>query len=548
LVAAMPNSTLVDYAQMADLQKACTECTLMCNSTVLFVVTRKVGDTLLRGDISKGVFRPLVPVPMRDTVMAAVHNLAHPGVEATVRSVSAKFCWPKMAKQVRLFARQCISCQKAKVSTHIHLAPAAIPVPQRRFEHVHVDIVGPLPTSSGFSYLFTVIDRTTRWPEAIPLSGISAAECAAALFSGWIQRFGVPAYITSDRGTQFTSSLWSALCELLSITHIQTTAYHPQSNGLVERFHRRLKDSLRARLAGSDWIDHLPWVLLGVRTSTPLEGGLSPAEAVMGCQPFLPGQFLPVGEPPLEGFLDELRASSLKTPRPVAHKNTPLPVSLPPELWITDFVLIRKDGISPPLSQPYDGPYRVVRRSLHSFQLQVGSKTEEVSTHRLKVCRAPADTAAAVPPRRGRPPSKPLPSDGAQSPNQNPGEHTSKAKHGKCRGRPLHSAGNSPDTAEKTARKNLATFGTQPTLRKKQTGGPRAVAAHSSPALPTQMGERTGIIKSVSFSCKIQIIPQVFQDTPPAKLRNPDPYLGSGSSRPSRIRKQPERYGISRDP
>jgi hypothetical protein len=220
----------------------------------------------------------------------------------------------------------------------------------------------------------------------------------------------------------------------LSITHIQTTAYHPQSNGLVEIFHRRLKDSLRARLAGSDWIDHLPWVLLGIRTSTPLEGGLSPAEAVMGCQPFLPGQFLPVREPPLEGFLDELRASSLRTPRPVAHKNTPLPVSLPPELWMTDFVLIRKDGISPPLSQPYDGPYRVIRRSLHSFQLQVGSKTEEVSTHRLKVCRAPADTA--VPPRRGRPPSKPLPSDGAQSPNQNPGEHTSKTKHGKCRGRP----------------------------------------------------------------------------------------------------------------
>ncbi len=236
LVAAVPNSTLVDYVQMAGLQKECTECTLMCNSTALFVVTRKVDDTLLRGVISKGVFRPLVPVSMRDKVMAAVHNLAHPGVEATVRLVSAKFCWPKMAKQVRLFACQCISCQKAKVSTHVHLAPASIPVPQRRFEHVHVDIVGPLPSSSGFSYLFTVIDRTTRWPEAIPLAGISAAECAAALFSGWIQRFGVPAYITSDRRTQFTSSLWAALCELLSITHIQTTAYHPQSNSLVERF------------------------------------------------------------------------------------------------------------------------------------------------------------------------------------------------------------------------------------------------------------------------------------------------------------------------
>jgi hypothetical protein len=406
----------------------------MCNSTALFVVTRKVGDTLLRDDISGGVFRPLVLVSMRDMVMAAAHNLAHPGVEATVRLVSAKFCWPKMAKQVRLFARQCISCQKAKVSTHIQLAPASIPVPQRRFEHLHVDIVGPLPSSSGFSCLFTVIDRTTRWPEAIPLSGISAAECAAALFTGWIQRFRVPAYITPDRGTQFTSSLWAALCELLSITHIQTTAYHPQSNCLVERFHRCLKDSLRARLASSDWVDHLPWVLLGIRSSIPLEGGLSPAEAVMGCQPLLPSQYLPVGEPLLESFLNEPRASFLKTPRPVTHKNTPLPVSLPPELLMTDFVLIRKDVNSPPLSQPYDGPYRVLRRSLHSFQLQVGFKTEEVSTHRLKVCRATADTAAAIPPRRGRSLSKPFPSDGAQTPYQNLGEPTSKTKHGKCGG------------------------------------------------------------------------------------------------------------------
>jgi transposase InsO family protein len=257
LVATLPISTPIDYVQMASLQHSCTECTQMCNSTVLFVVTRKIGETLLRGDISKNVFRPLVPVSMRSAVIAAIHNVAHPGVEATVRLVTAKFCWPKMAKQIRLFSQQCIFCQRAKISTHVHLAPAVIPVPQRRFEHVHVDLVGPLPTSSGFTYLFTVVDRTTRWPEAIPLSGISAAECAAALFSGWIQRFGVPAYITSDRGAQFTSSLWTSLCSLLSITHLQTTAYHPQSNGLVERFHRCLKDSLRARLAGADWLAHL---------------------------------------------------------------------------------------------------------------------------------------------------------------------------------------------------------------------------------------------------------------------------------------------------
>ncbi len=130
-----------------------------------------------------------------------------------------------------------------------------------------------------------MVDRTTRWPEAIPLSNIAVADCAAALFTGWIQRFGVPAIITSDRGAQFTSSLWTALCSLLSINHVTTATYHPQSNRLVERFHRRLKEALRARLATSDWMLHLPWVLLSIRTALPLEGGPSPAEAVMGCQP-----------------------------------------------------------------------------------------------------------------------------------------------------------------------------------------------------------------------------------------------------------------------
>jgi transposase InsO family protein len=63
------------------------------------------------------------------------------------------------------------------------------------------------------------------------------------------------------------SALWAGLCSLLNIQHSPTTAYHPQSNGLVERFHRWLKDALRsgAAAADADWHDHLPWVLLGIR-------------------------------------------------------------------------------------------------------------------------------------------------------------------------------------------------------------------------------------------------------------------------------------------
>ncbi len=140
--------------------------------------------------------------------------------------------------------------------------PQPIPIPQRRFSHLHV-LVGPLQYSNNFNYIFTIIiDRTSKWMEAIPLSDKSAAACAKALTFTWISRFGAPKTITSNRGSQFTSNLWFKLCEMLHISHKQTTAYHPESNGAVERLHRRLKDALCARAAAATWSEELPFVHL----------------------------------------------------------------------------------------------------------------------------------------------------------------------------------------------------------------------------------------------------------------------------------------------
>jgi transposase InsO family protein len=197
-----------------------------------------------------------------------------------------------MAKAVTLMAKACLYCQRGKVHKHVHPQPAEIPVPHRRFAHIHVDLVRPLPPLHGHTYLFTIIDRTSRWPEAIPLSSITVADSARALFTGWVSRFGVPATITSDRGAQFTSALWGGLCSLLNIQHSPTTAYHPQSNGLVEWFHRRLKDALWSQAAAADWHDHLPWVMLGIRASFREDSKFSPAEVVFGSQLILPGQFV----------------------------------------------------------------------------------------------------------------------------------------------------------------------------------------------------------------------------------------------------------------
>ena len=163
-----------------------------------------------------------------------------------------------------------------------------IPVPGWRFSHIHVDLVGPLPQSDGFSYLFTIIDRTTRWLEAVPLKSTTAEECARVILPSWIPLFGALSVITSDRGAQFTSSVWSALCRFLCIVHSPMTSFHPQSNGIVERFHRQLKVSLRACLAGTDWFHHLPLVLLGLRSVPREDSSVFTSEALFGSPLVLP--------------------------------------------------------------------------------------------------------------------------------------------------------------------------------------------------------------------------------------------------------------------
>ena len=211
-------------------------------------------------DISTGKPRPFVPKAFRRTIFNSLHNLSHPGIKATQRLITERYVWPSINRDVRQWTRSCLQCQRCKVQRHTCASLSNFEIPTARFSHVPIDLVGPLPPPNGNSYLLTCIDRFTRWPEAIPISTITAESVAQAFITHWIARFGVPHTINIDRGKQFESHLFAALTNFLATTRVRTTAYHPIANGLVERFHRyESKASLKATNDPSHWSECLAY-------------------------------------------------------------------------------------------------------------------------------------------------------------------------------------------------------------------------------------------------------------------------------------------------
>ena len=249
-----------------------------------------------------------------------------------------------------------------KVSRHNCLQPAHLIAPKSRFQHVHMDIVGPLPVSEGYRYLLTIIDRFSRWPEAFPLRDIEATTVCLAFVDGWISRFGAPKTLTTDQGSQFESHLFSALLNLTGSHSTRTTAYHPASNGMVERWHRCLKAAIMCH-ANPQWSRTLSTVLLGLRSSV-MDSGFSPAEFVYGTTLRIPAEFvLPDYESADQQiFLEEFRKHVRQVkPVPVGH-HCKRRVFVHKNLASCTNVFLRVTISRRSLEQPYTRPHKVLDR------------------------------------------------------------------------------------------------------------------------------------------------------------------------------------------
>ena len=405
----------IDWSEVASEQLLDPDCRRIKQdkNTPLNLKTIDIGNGTILVDISNGPARPLIPFSWRKRIFDVVHGLGHPGVERTRQTMTDKFVWPSIREDVSNWARECRHCQLAKVTRHTVPQIGDFPVPSKRFDHINVDIVGPLPASNGFRYLLTAVDRFTRWPAAIPMMDISAESVVDSFSHGWVSMFGIPSTVTTDRGSQFGSAIWKQLTSTWGISTSQTTAYHPEANGLVERFHRRLKESLIALAddVSTNWYWRLPCALLAIRTTLKPDIKASPSDLVFGEGLAVPGEVL-YSKSPSEEQLEQQRQQALANLRIEVARLQPTNTSahrrpnihIPESLQDCSHVFVRRGGIHSSLASPYIGPYRVISRNGLNFKVSIPGRGEEtVAISRLKPAVISADDEEPEPPARRRP-------------------------------------------------------------------------------------------------------------------------------------------------
>ncbi len=236
------------------------------------------------------VMRLMVPSCCRPLVLHLAHTVpwsGHLGQQKTYARISSRFYWPTLYTDVQTHCNTCAICQKTGAVSQRGRAPLQpLPVISAPFRRIAMDIVGPLEKSSaGHRYILVVSDYATRYPEAFPLRSITTPKIIHALVQ-LFSRVGIPEEILTDQGTNFTSRLMGQLNKQLGITAIRTTPYHPQTDGLVERFNQTLKNMLRKFVAdtGRDWDKWLPFVLFAYREVPQASTGFAPFELLYGWQ------------------------------------------------------------------------------------------------------------------------------------------------------------------------------------------------------------------------------------------------------------------------
>ncbi|GFV52144.1 hypothetical protein TNCV_5070651 [Trichonephila clavipes] len=313
---------------------------------------------------------------------------AHLGAHKTIQRIKFSFYWPGMVNEIEAYCSSCHGCQLRKVIRSVDKIPITpVSHPELPFQVVNVDLIGPVdPASSqGHKYILCLMDQHSRWPEAIPLKSL------LEIFS----RTGIPEVIVMDNATNFTASLTQEFLKILGACPRFSTPYHPEGNGLIERWNQTLKNMLHhiIREEGRSWHRHIPFLLWAYREVPNATTGTPSFLLMYGRDPKRPlsilksiwtwNTLLPLNmKGSVESYLKNLKEKQKK------HR----------EFAPGDQVLLLIPDSTIKLYAGWTGPVKVVKRvKPNSYYLQMaGGNLGLLHVNKIRECRARVQTVGVI--------------------------------------------------------------------------------------------------------------------------------------------------------
>ena len=402
-------SDCIDKAKLTKAQNEDSEILEMLNENAgskgVFFRRDKEG-TVFMVDPKRKFWRIVVPRRFRRYVLEACHDSlggGHMGRTKTLGKIASRFYWNGMSTDCARYVDGCETCNKTK-SSRRPSAPLLISLPRvnNPFDRVAIDFVGPLPTTAkGNRYILVLVDYATRWPEAFATKDMLATTVAEILVKEILCRHGAPVELLSDQGRDFLANVVKEVCVFTKTKKIQTAAYHPQTNGLCERFNGTLTQILSAYVHDNqrDWDNLLPIALFGYRIAIQESTKRSPAELLYGRQIRLPlnwDLFLPKLEFSRQ-LKDEWRRAQESVSK-VADKNRMYQSQKNKPIDFTECKQIRvrnettKPGMSRKLSIHWSEPLEVLEVKGNNIKIVDGKGNEKwINQERAKKVESPID-------------------------------------------------------------------------------------------------------------------------------------------------------------
>jgi len=242
---------------------------------------------------SEEIDQMIVPSRLRQSVLKELHSGiggGHLGTKKMLKKVKSRFYWPGWTQDVEIYCQECTICSSRRnpaVKQRAPLVPIRTGAP---LEKITMDILGPLPKSNrGNYYILVISDYFSKWTEAYAIRNHKAKTIARKLVEEFICRFGAPYTIHTDQGRDFESNL-KEISTLFDSKKQRTTAYHPKSDGQVERFNKTLIGMLSKHVDENqkNWDEQIPFVMLAYRSSINETTGFSPSMLMFGHEIRLP--------------------------------------------------------------------------------------------------------------------------------------------------------------------------------------------------------------------------------------------------------------------